>query len=77
MLYLGDEPWLGTGDALNPGEVEDWDPEPPDVSNLATLTAAANGNPPLGLRERYIQHTTLSILYWHFLATWDTLKDIV
>ena len=27
-----------------------------------------------GLQERYIQHTTPGILYWEFLAVWDTLK---
>jgi len=40
------------------------------------LTAAADGLPVVGVRERYIQSTKLSILYWQFLATWETLKDM-
>lgn len=76
-IVLHDSPWLDICDSLNPGEDQDWDPAPPDVSKLTMLTAAAAGGPVVGLRERYIQHTTVSILYWQFLATWDTLKGQV
>ena len=74
-IYLQNEPWLDMCDSLNPGEDQDWDPAPPDVSKFVMLTKAAGGAPCVGLRERYIQHTTISILYWQFLAAWETLKE--
>jgi len=68
--------WFGHNTDPDVEEVYDWDPQPPDVSKFSMLTAAADGLPAVGLRERHIQHTKLSILYWQFLATWDTLKDM-
>ena len=39
------------------------------------FTQVACGLPVVGLKERYIQHTTVAILYWEFLACWDLLKE--
>ena len=74
-VFLDDQPWLGAEDVLNPQDLDGWDPHPPDISTLAMLTSAASGTPPLGLRERYIQHTSMSILYWQFLSAWDSIKE--
>jgi len=68
--------WFGHNSEPDLEEAYDWDPQPPDVSKFAMLTAAADGLPVVGVRERYIQSTKLSILYWQFLATWETLKDM-
>ena len=75
-ICLSSNPWLNAKDNLNPDEEDqEWDPSAPDVSRLNMLTLAACGAPAVGLRERYIQHTTMSILYWQFLATWETIKE--
>ena len=74
-IHLHDSPWLDAGDPLNPGEDDSWEPTRPSVDQTHMLTQAARGLPVVGLRERYIQHTTVGILYWEFLAAWDTLKE--
>ena len=75
-IYLKNDPWLDMCDSLNPGEEQDWDPAPPDVSKFVMLTKAAADAPCVGLRERYIQHMTVSILYWQFLAAWDLVGTV-
>jgi hypothetical protein len=75
-IVLNNGAWFDYDVSPDVEELYDWDPQPPDVSKFSMLTAAADGVPAVGLRERYIQHTKLSILYWQFLATWDTLKDM-
>ena len=74
-IHLHDDPWMNAGDPLNPGEDVSWEPTRPSVDQTRMLTQAARGLPAVGLQERYIQHTTPGILYWEFLAVWDTLKE--
>ena len=54
---------------------EDWNPDLPGVDLTGMLTQAAAGAPPPGLKQRWIQYTTLGILYWQFLSTWEVLKE--
>jgi len=74
-IHLHGSPWMDAGEPLNPGEDDSWEPTRPSVDQTRMLTQAARGLPVVGLRERYIQHTTVGILYWEFLAAWDTLKE--
>ena len=74
-IHLHGDSWLDSGDSLNPGEDDSWEPTRPSVDQTRMLTQAACGSPVVGLRERYIQHTSPGILYWEFLASWDTLKE--
>jgi len=66
------KPWLNTGDALNQGEDEEYDPDRPvlDVTRMCTL--ACDGQV-VGLPVRFVQHSSLWGIYWQFLAHWDAL----
>ena len=66
-------PWLNSGDRINGEDDDTYDPDRPVVDTTTMLTAAAHGQV-VGLPMRFLQHGTLWLLYWHFLAHWDALR---
>ena len=67
-------PWLNKGDRLNDVDDDQYDPDRPCVDVQRMLTLACSGAV-VGLPVRFIQHSTLTNLYWQFLAHWDTLNE--
>ena len=68
------KPWLNTGDPLNGGDDEEYDPDRPAVDVARMCTLACDGQV-VGLPVRFVQHSSLWGIYWQFLAHWDALMS--
>lgn len=74
VLFDG-QPWLHSGDPLNPDEPAEedsinWDPDAPTVDSVIEFSVAAQGRV-LGLPRRYLPHSRLHDLYWLFVTSWE------